>query len=176
MAREIDPSDRLQLRSRGELLHPGSCAICGSSDPERTYVDTGIFYDYEGRIYICNICGTQIGEILGLFTPDEIELTNKQLDESLTKIVVLEKELEDARPIMDSITSMFGNLSSSNSEPSVPADSEPEGSSETSDEVTSDAVSGEPEVTEPVSKPGRTDTSGSKRGNGSKPTRKIFTE
>ncbi len=68
-ALETDPSRRIIARTRGELMPPGCCKICGNGDTERTYVDFGIFVDYEGTWYICNLCFKEAAvEVMGYFT------------------------------------------------------------------------------------------------------------
>lgn len=69
---EVDPSRRIIARTRGELQHPGSCAICGGSDPDRTFVDIGVYYDYEGNVYICHLCFDEAAvKVMGYFTREE---------------------------------------------------------------------------------------------------------
>ena len=69
---EVDPSRRIIARTRGELQHPGSCAICGGSDPDRTFVDIGVYYDYEGNVYICHLCFDEAAvQVMGYFTREE---------------------------------------------------------------------------------------------------------
>lgn len=181
MARESDPSDRILIRSRGELNHPGSCMVCGGSDEERNYVDLGVFYDYEGNCYLCDICGTQVGEVLGLFTPDEVKDTLKNLSDALERIASLEAELEHARPIMDSIRSL-GLIDASAARAALDfadaSNEELQGTGETPADVTEPAVSGEPEVTEHHGKSRRPNANGDESGNGSStkvaPKRRTF--
>lgn len=132
MVIENNPGARIHMISRGEMLHPGSCMICGSGDPERTYLDVGVFFDYEGSMYICHLCGAQIGETLGLFTPEEVKIQTEAIANLQARVDSMEEELTHARPIMVGIRSMLSADSvlsvDSAQEPAV-SDVVPEGQS-----------------------------------------------
>jgi hypothetical protein len=83
--------------------------ICGSGDPERTYLDVGVFFDYEGSMYICILCGTQIGETLGLFTPEEIRIQTEAIANLQRSVDSMEEELGYARPIIAGIRRMLSS-------------------------------------------------------------------
>lgn len=110
MVIENNPGARIHMVSRGEMLHPGTCMICGSGDPERTYLDVGVFFDYEGSMYICILCGTQIGETLGLFTPEEVNIQTEAIANLQAKVDSMEEELAHARPIMVGVRGLLDDL------------------------------------------------------------------
>lgn len=159
---EIDPSRKIQPRSRGDLRHPGTCACCGGSDPDRTYVDFGIYYDYEGTMYICSTCFTEAVHVMGYFTPDEVEQQLTQLNSLLDENAQLKKELENARPILNAVA----NLNLSVADPAGDSDSS---SDPDSVEDVEGTEAGESEVTESDSSEGRSNASGSKPRDRSKP-------
>lgn len=66
-------SDRVQVRSQGELMHPGACALCGSGNHDDGYVDLGVYYDYEGQVYLCMTCVAQVIHTVDGLTVDEAE-------------------------------------------------------------------------------------------------------
>jgi hypothetical protein len=104
---EIDPSRKIVPRNRGELNHPGSCACCGGSDPDRTYVDFGIWYDYEGSVYICNQCLYEAAvTVMGYFTQEQHEALLAISNRQAMRISELETELADAQPILDAVRSL----------------------------------------------------------------------
>lgn len=107
-ALEIDPSRRIIARNRGELMPPGCCKICGNGDTERTYVDFGIFVDYEGTWYICNVCFKEAAvDVMGYFTREEhlsLLATNNQLAEQVSK---LQAELDQYGSLND-VLGRFG--------------------------------------------------------------------
>lgn len=109
MAIENDPDARIHMVSRGEMLHPGSCMVCGSGDPERTYLTLGVFFDYEGSMYICHLCGAQIGETLGLFTSEEVKIQTEAIANLQASVDSMEKELSYARPIMVGIRGLLND-------------------------------------------------------------------
>lgn len=108
MVIENDPSARMQVRSMGELMHPASCSVCGSGNCEKGYLDLGVFYDYEGQVYLCMICATQAGETIGLYTPDEVKQNVDLINELAAENAKLKEELNDYRPIIDKLTDVFG--------------------------------------------------------------------
>ena len=166
MALENDPSRKIQQRSRGDLGFPGSCACCGGSDPERTYVDFGIWYDYEGSVYICSICFTEAVQVMGFFTPDEVKENLERLNTLLDENAQLKKELEDARPILNAVIGLSPNLanfvgSDSDSNSDLGTEETDNGSSRADE----DAVVGESEVKESSASEGRGNSGGTKPRN-----------
>ena len=110
MVIENDPSARMQVRSKGELVHPGRCMVCGNGNCDSGYLDLGVFFDYEGTMYLCMSCCTQAGETIGMFTPDEVK-SQQELIEKLTHENVQQKEeLDYARPIIGSLRSSIPYL------------------------------------------------------------------
>lgn len=101
MVIETSPSDRMQVRSLGELQHPASCMICGNGNCDDGYLDLGVFFDYEGTMYLCMTCARQAGETIGLYTPEEVKQIISHGEELATKVAELTSELEDARPAID---------------------------------------------------------------------------
>jgi hypothetical protein len=169
MALEVDPSRKIQPRSRGDLRHPGTCACCGGSDPERTYIDFGIYFDYEGTVYICDICFREAVQVMGFFTPEEVLEQIGQLNKLLEENAALKTELEHARPILDAVANLTGptvTLDSGISKPSDLVVPEGDEGQESSDEGTTD---GESEVTESAVSTGRSNASGTKPRNRSNP-------
>lgn len=103
MAIENDPSARMQLRTRGELQHPGSCMVCGSGVCDLGYVDLGVFYDYEGTMYLCHTCVTQAAEIIGMFTPEQVESQRQLLDDLTSQNAQYKEELDRVRPLVSAV-------------------------------------------------------------------------
>lgn len=103
MAIENDPSARMQLRTRGELQHPGSCMVCGSGVCDLGYVDLGVFYDYEGTMYLCHACVTQAAEIIGMFTPEQVESQRQLLDDLTSQNAQYKDELDRVRPVISAL-------------------------------------------------------------------------
>lgn len=97
MVIENDPSARMQLRSLGELVHPGTCMVCGNGNCEDGYIDLGVFFDYEGTMYLCKKCCYQAGETFGMFTPEEVRQTQDLAEKLAQANETLTQELKDAR-------------------------------------------------------------------------------
>lgn len=138
MTIENDPSARIQVRSRGELRHPGSCCICGNGTCDDGYVDLGVFYDYEGTMYICMTCVFQIVAAVGCFTPEEVKMLNEQASEYARKFDESQTELAHAQHHIDTVNALLrskflpgspvivpGVEVSDESTPEQPADAEP---------------------------------------------------
>lgn len=119
--RETTPSDRAQLRSIGELMHPGSCALCGSGNCDDGYVDLGIYYDYEGQMYLCRYCTEQVAAVMGCLSADEsafLQATNVDLAAQLTALKAQLEEVNERLGLYDSLLSGIAS-NSSDSEPTV---------------------------------------------------------
>lgn len=150
MYETVDPSARMQVRSLGQLVAPGSCMVCGSGTCDDGYLDLAVFIEYVGTAYLCKTCLYQAGETFGMYTPDEVK-SQQNLIASLTeKNNALEEELTDARKHVDAANNLLhsrftasGGTVTSISEdarPLVTINAEPAG----------EADSGEPVITEPT--------------------------
>ena len=103
MAIENDPSARMQLRSRGQLVAPACCMVCGSSDTERAFLDLGVFIDFHGTCYLCELCLTQAAEILGMFTADQVSIMSTVGEKLLTEKEQLAEELRNVTEHRDAL-------------------------------------------------------------------------
>lgn len=157
----VDPSRKIQALTRGDLQHPACCACCGSSDPERTFITFGIYYDYEGNVYICSLCFREAVMVMEFFTPEEVEKQLADANKLLIENAALKEELDNARPILNSVRSMFTNVN-------------PDGSVSDSvhpliAETVDSGAEEQSEVAELSDSEGPTDTSGSKPRDRRKP-------
>jgi hypothetical protein len=59
---------RFNVTNKIEAL-PGCCFICHSSN-RNAYVDTGINIEYEGAIFICDTCMSEMAGLLNFLSPD----------------------------------------------------------------------------------------------------------
>lgn len=143
-------SDRVQVVQLGELLHPGACALCGNGTCVDGYVDTSIFYDYEGTVYLCMRCVEQICSVVGALLPDEVSQLRQHTAEIATKCAELEAENNVLRSKLDAwYTVIDGAIDHRTSDSN--ADEKPE-PSEPSKSVNSPEPSGRPEAGKPVAK------------------------
>ena len=161
---ENDPSSRMQQRSLGELKHPGSCCVCGNGNSDQTYLELGVFFDYEGNLYVCTPCVEQIINTWGAYTAEEMAAALEGANTNFEQITRLEEELANVRTQLSAARVMLASSITGRDF----ADLVSEGT-ESADGVSAEPVSvpdaGEPEVKEPVSKPGRTDTGSVKSSN-----------
>lgn len=105
---ENTPSDRVQLVGLGELLSPAKCMICGNGTCDEGYVKLGVFYDFEGEQYLCRNCVIQIAELFGCLTPEEAQHLQEQAATLATENAKLWEEVNDVRPVMDTLSKLFG--------------------------------------------------------------------
>lgn len=91
------PSDRMQVVGLGELMHPGACALCGNGTCVDGYVNTSIFYDYEGTVYLCMRCVEQLCKVVGALLPDEVVSFKQHTEEIAKRCAELEAENNDLR-------------------------------------------------------------------------------
>lgn len=164
MVIENDPSARMQLRSRGELVAPGTCMVCGSGTRDEGYVDLNVFIEYVGTAYLCFLCVQQAAEIIGMFTPAEVQSQQDLIAELSEKNVAYEEELANVRPVMDSVRKSFvaaGVLTDPalivgdaiEQAESITAYEVPEVIEPDATEIDEGSEAGEPVATEPDSKP-----------------------
>lgn len=151
MTIENDPSARMQLRSRGELRHPGACCICGNGTNDDGYVDLGVFFDYEGTMYLDMTCALQIATLIGCVSPEEIKIFEKKVEELAKKNDELRKDLDNAQHHVDTANALLRSSllpSSDSSDTSVEvSEAEPES------EQPQPAVPSEPVKRRTASKP-----------------------
>jgi len=157
------PSDRVQLRGLGELQHPGSCALCGSGNCEDGYVDLGIYYDYEGQMYLCVICVKQVAGVIDMIPSEEVQFMQAAAEELALKFKALEDEnlryrerLAAYDVLVNSVSSGFpAGTPSQIEEPTV----------ESANESVSGTDSGEPSPKESTESAGHTEPVRVKRSN-----------
>lgn len=106
MTVEVDPSARIQVRQPGQLMHPGCCTVCGYGGADREYVDPAIWFDYEGQIYFCTDCTIQLGETIGMSTPQEFAHLKALYEENAARLKAQEDELNDLRGLRDAVISV----------------------------------------------------------------------
>jgi hypothetical protein len=121
MAIENDPSARMQLRSAGELMAPATCAVCGSGNCEEGYLDLATFVEFHGTIYLCMTCLVQAGETAGMFTMEQVQHLNNQLNSLLEANTLLTSENQRVTELNANLNGVlaaqFGIVSDVPSEP-----------------------------------------------------------
>lgn len=163
MPREHTPDSKFQLRNRGELQAPGECFICSSGNRDEGYVDTTIFFDYEGTMYICVLCLEEMLEATGGLSAAEAKILLEQTNYVAEENARLTKELDDAKQRLASFDSLLEPLRASvNSailnSPNLEEFGNQSGHSTADiDAVTDDSGSGESKSEESVTEPGPND-------------------
>lgn len=156
---DTTPSDRVQLIGRSQLMHPGCCALCGSGNCEDGYVDTGIYYDYEGQVYFCMTCTEQIISVVSGFTADQVALLNSTLAEKVEELSSVKEELETARGRLQHYDILLSGIASVGvsgiSTPSTRASEAEQAESELTDEPAKPADDEQPVVTQSGKSKGR---------------------
>lgn len=103
------PSDRVQFRALGELQPPGACLICGTGTREEGYVDLGVYIDYHGQTYLCVLCVTQVGEVIGMLTNDEAQIIRGQQSDLLTQVAALKATVEEDNERLAAYATILSN-------------------------------------------------------------------
>lgn len=163
MPKTLSPSDRMQVRNIGELMHPGACCVCGSGTCQQGYIDIGVYYDYEGQMYLCMTCLTEAAETAGMLSLEESEHLieqNKQLAAELTDLTATNKELSEQNEQFNNLLRPLAERSVADRliSISVPSDSptdEGQGDETVTDESVSKRESDESVVTESATEPVR---------------------
>lgn len=176
MVIENDPSARMQLRTRGELVHPGRCMVCGNGNCDEGYLDLGVFFDYEGTMYLCFLCCTQAGETIGMFTPEEVKSQQELIEKLTIQNAQQGDELDHARPIVSIFTNALDDLANSGFLPTAIASEAAEAIADVTSEesaaneqdaetVTAGPDAGESEPAKPVKSGKRSGTNRPTAGN-----------
>lgn len=161
------PSDRVQMRERGELRHPGICALCGNGTCVEGYVDLDIYFEYEGNVYLCMNCALQVAHVIGCLLPKESRYLEELNNEIATKCKSLEEKLDGYQKFDNLIAEFFGHsINTASDDPvSDPPVEESESEPDTVNEPTSDGSGEKPVSVKSGPKRRPNDASRSKRSN-----------
>jgi hypothetical protein len=124
---------------------PGVCGICGKGQDPRGFVDTGLNFEYWGKLYLDFDCVVQIAAVFGLISPAEYEellgerdLATLELHQAQGRVLDLEKVIEGLTNLRDYFstvsTGTFDPLeeeltrSPETEQPSIPKPISPDGS------------------------------------------------
>ena len=148
---EQTSDSKMQLVGQGDLVHPGSCMVCGSGNYEKGYVNLGVWYEYEGNMYLCGNCLSEAGEIIGMLTAAEVTEMNALHAKIAQDNERLTSELEQANERLSVFDAAMRSIAVSSTDPGGP-------SSTGSLEITTPADAGKPVAKESVkgAKPQRT--------------------
>ncbi len=172
----LTPSDRVQLRSQGELQLPGSCALCGSGNCQDGYLDFNLWIEFLGTFYLCVTCFDQAAKVANYLSPDEAEHI-KALNESLgPELTSTKLQLKEANELLANWNAVIGDIANRtitnpDDSPAVsvgdPEVNEP--AAEVDEGPASGAAAGESEPAESTTVKRRTKPNGNAAGNGSSP-------
>lgn len=78
---------------------PGKCKGCGAgSITEREWwIDTGTYEDFYGQVYYCNICFTEMCNLVGFISSDQYTELEKELENAERRIEELDASFDAAR-------------------------------------------------------------------------------
>lgn len=156
-----NPSARVQVRERSQLVAPATCAVCGTSGHDRKYIDPDVNFEWEGAVYFCELCALEIAAALQCLPPEESEFLvdqNKHLAEAnaslMEKLDAARTELDNYHRLINAaVNGGYPLPSSSEGTPELEQESEP-----TADEPVTSGAEPEPESPEPVKVGGPNDT------------------
>lgn len=94
------PSDRVQLRSRGELQLPGSCALCGSGNCDDGYLDFSLWIEFHGTVYLCVTCFDQAANVADYMAPDVAQHIKETNEDLAARLTLAQDELEKANELI----------------------------------------------------------------------------
>lgn len=118
MAIENDPSARMQVRSRGNLVAPASCMVCGNATCDEGYLDLNVFIDFHGTCYLCMNCITQGGETVGMYTAEQVAHFTAQIESLLADKEALASELANAQSYIDNFNDLLSSKFAASGMPS----------------------------------------------------------
>ena len=155
-----DPGARMQLVGLGELMHPGTCMVCGAGTRDGGYVRIGVYYEYEGEMYICReFCLPELILTVGGLTTEEAQQFTADANDILLQNEELKAQLEAANERLQHFDALLSDSAAVSIDGSFMGvfESESEGGeSASTTPVFSD--SGESESEEPVKGPRSTNS------------------
>lgn len=91
----------MELMSVPQAL-PGSCAKCGSATRD-WFLDTDLYYEFHGAVYICSDCLAEMASLAGYARPEKVERMNIELNEALRSIEELTIQVEGLEQAVDGL-------------------------------------------------------------------------
>lgn len=85
------------------VLFPGRCKMCGRSDGRM--VDTQIDDADDGRVYVCEGCAAVYAGLIGHVAAAEHDRVVDQVDRAMERIVEMEGEIAELRPVAAAVAS-----------------------------------------------------------------------
>ena len=87
---------------------PGCCALCGRGQDDNGFIDTGLDYEFWGRLYFCSNCALQLAAVFGFISPEDYADLEAELN--YTKLQ-LQQKTEIAESLKDAVRglSIFNN-------------------------------------------------------------------
>lgn len=86
---------------------PGSCFKCGSAS-RAEYIDLDFSMEFHGAVYLCNLCVTEMGTLIGLLSPRKKAELEEALSATLTQLYEVKRELDGMRMVVDGFTLAHG--------------------------------------------------------------------
>lgn len=143
------PSARMQVVELGNLQQPAACSVCGNGTCLEGYLDTDVWIEYYGQVYLCMNCAKQLVEAIGGLIPEEAQGLKDLSDKIAKDYAELKETHESAITRLDMYDTLV--LSAANGMlPSIAAKEQPESADRLNDASADGADVGESESEEPV--------------------------
>jgi hypothetical protein len=112
-------SDRL-LRVDSVTVSPGQCVFCGKAKHENGLVDTGLDFEFYGRVYICYDEIATLGSLFGLADADKVQQVEAENQELAEALIVKEEENSSLREAINVLRTLDNNRPELNAAPPNP--------------------------------------------------------
>ena len=98
-----NPSGRVKVIQFSAMQQPARCACCGRSgrNNEELFADPAIFFEFEGSIYFCQDCVSEMGALFGLAVAYNLRISLANKDAELLQT---REALERSERINDDLT------------------------------------------------------------------------
>jgi hypothetical protein len=98
-----NPSGRIKVIQFSAMQQPARCACCGRSgrNNEELFADPAIFFEFEGSIYFCQDCVSEMGALFGLAVAYNLRISLANKDAELLQT---REALERSERINDDLT------------------------------------------------------------------------
>lgn len=94
----------MRLLTKPELSMPADCGVCHATENREWFLDTGVYLDFIGVFYICNMCMVDLTHMAGGLTQEEVfDAAQIQLEELHFK----DLELEEVSRLSHNVTALL---------------------------------------------------------------------
>jgi len=103
MGTRYDSSGRVQPIEYGNLINPGTCALCNriGRDPHEIFADLGVELEYYGMMYLCQDCCLELADFVMAVPQDRYDPMLARLKSTEHTLLEVMKQNEYLRGLLN---------------------------------------------------------------------------